>query len=296
MILVTGATGLTGHFVVQELQQRHYPVRVLVRATSVDKAPPGTEIALGDLADPASVQRATAGISGIVHTACTFTDSRVDIAAMQALLEGWQGGPFVFISSLDVYGFAQVVPITEEHPLNEAYSDYAHGKIVCERLLAEKAAALGRRDYVMVRAPYIWGPHPTAAARLIKPQLRTGEPLILPGADAAEWSQYQDVWIDVRDLARVVAELLEHPPGEPLNVLAGHFVWHDLYMELIKLLGSSSRIIPKGRADFSPEEWLAYQLQGQTWRFADSKLRQQLGFTPRYSLADTLKATVALAP
>lgn len=134
MILVTGATGMTGHFVVQELQQRSYPVRVLVREASLAKAPPGAEIARGDLADLASVQRATAGITGIIHTACTFTDSNVDIAAMQALLDGWQDGPFIFVSSLDVYGFAQVNPMTEAHPLDEIYGDYAHGKIVCERL------------------------------------------------------------------------------------------------------------------------------------------------------------------
>lgn len=293
MILVTGATGLTGHFVVQELQQRHYPVRVLVRAASVDKAPPGTEIAIGDLSDPASVQRATLGVTGIIHAACTFTDSRVDIAAMQALLAGWQTGPFIFISSLDVYGFAQFVPISEEHPLDESYSDYAHGKIVCEHLLAEKAQANGRRDYAMLRAPYIWGPHPTAAARLIKAELRAGEPVLLPGVDEAEWSQYQDVWIDVRDLAWVVAEILAKPSAGPLNVLAGHFCWHDLYTELIRLMGSTSPIIHQARTEFSAEAWQKQQLQAQTWRFADSKLRQHLNFTPRYSLSETLASMLA---
>jgi len=293
MILVTGATGMTGYFVVQELQRRNYAVRVLAREASIAKAPPGADIAIGDLADIASLERATAGVTGIIHTACTFTDSRVDIAAMQALLDHWRSGPFIFISSLDVYGFAQVVPITEAHPLNEAYSDYARGKIVCERLLAEKASAGGRRDYAMLRAPYIWGPHPKAYTMVVKPQLHAGEPMILPGADEAEWSQYQDVWIDVRDLAWVVAEALERPPGGPLNVLTGHFTWHDLYTAVIRLTGSPSELLHKPLAALSPDEQKALQIYAQTWRFSAEQLQQQLGFQPRYSLTETLAATVA---
>lgn len=293
MILVTGATGMTGHFVVQELQQRNYPVRVLVREASIAKAPAGADIAIGDLADLASLQRAMQGVTGMIHTACTFTDSRIDIAAMEVLCDGWQAGPLIFVSSLDVYGFAKVVPITEAHPLDESYGDYAHGKIVCERLLAEKAQALGRRDYAMLRAPYIWGPHPKAAGMVIKPQVRTGEPLLLPGADEAEWTQYQDVWIDVRDLAWVVAETLERPPGEPLNVLTGHFCWHDLFTKVIRLTGSTSTIVHKPLAALTVDEQKKLQGYAQTWRFSAERLQQHLQFQPRYSLADTLAAVVA---
>lgn len=293
MILVTGATGMTGHFVVQELQKRNYPVRVLVREASVAKAPPGADIAIGDLADSASLQRACEGINGIIHTACTFADHRVDIAAMQTLLDQWRDGPFIFISSLDVYGFAQFVPITEAHPLNEAYSEYAKGKIICERMLAEKAKASGRRDYGMLRAPYIWGPHPKAYAMVVKPELRAGKPFVLPGADEAEWSQYQDVWIDVRDLAWVIAEAMERPPGEPLNVLAGHFIWHDLYTEVIRLTKSTSPLIQKALREMSADEQKALQIYAQTWRFSNEQLLHQLNFQPRYRLAETLAALVA---
>jgi nucleoside-diphosphate-sugar epimerase len=212
---------------------------------------------------------------------------------MQALLDHWRSGPFIFISSLDVYGFAQFVPITEAHPLNKAYGDYAKGKIVCERLLAEKAGAIGRHDYAILRAPYIWGPHPKAYAMMVKPQLRAGQPIVLPGADETEWSQYQDVWIDVRDLAWVVAEALEGPPGEPLNVLTGHFTWHDLYAEVIRLTGSTSAIMHKPLVALTGDEQKALQVYAQTWRFSNEQLQQQLGFQPRYSLAETLAAVVA---
>lgn len=296
MILVTGATGLTGHFVVQELQQRNHAVRVLVREGSQAKAPPNAEIILGDLTDLDSLQRAMAGVTGVVHSACTFTDSRIDIAAMQALLEHWQAGPFIFISSLDVYGFAKTLPISEEHPLDESYGDYAQGKITCERLLIEKAQALGRSDYAILRAPYIWGPHPTAYARLVKAALRNGEPIVLPGVEEAEWSEYQDVWIDVRDLAWVVAECLLRPPGVALNVLSGHFSWHELYATLIELTGSNSQLIHKPLEAISESELPRKEIYAQRWRFSNEKLHAKLGFVPKFTLWETLESVVDQKP
>ena len=109
MILVTGGSGLSGSYVIRELQGRGHAVRALARATSADKmSRAGVEIAIGDLVDPDSLRRACQGVDGIVHTACTFTDSRIDIAAMQTLLDGWRDGPFVYFSSLDVYGYAAI--------------------------------------------------------------------------------------------------------------------------------------------------------------------------------------------
>src|SRR5262245_21889479 len=235
MILVTGGTGLTGRFVVEELLRRGRAVRVLCRSEVAARAlDPRVERAVGDLGDPGSLERAARGVDGIVHAACTFTDEAVDIAAMAALLAGWRSGPFVFVSSLDVYGFAGPGPITEDTPVAEAYTDYARGKVVCERMLAEAAGRAGRGDHVALRAPYIWGPHPTARARLVPERLRDGRPIVLPGVEPDEWRQYRDVWVDVRDLAIIVAESLARPAGGPLNVLSGHFVWHDLYAALIR--------------------------------------------------------------
>jgi len=93
MILVTGGTGLTGQFVARELLRREESVRLLCRT-----APPcaaGVEVAIGDLRDLESLKAAARGASGIVHAACTFTDSEVDIAAMQALTGAWQTGRFM---------------------------------------------------------------------------------------------------------------------------------------------------------------------------------------------------------
>jgi nucleoside-diphosphate-sugar epimerase len=292
MILVTGASGLTGRFVVDELVRRGHRVRALCRAEGDPAArPDGVEIALGDLRDHESLARAMRGATGVVHAACTFRDSAVDLAAMEVLVAGWSAGPFVFISSLDVYGLRSGW-IDEDSSLSETFNDYSRGKVACERLLAERAARRGSREQVALRAPYIWGPHPTARRRLVSERLRLGRPIVLPGADPGEWAQYQDAWIDVRDLAIVVAELVERPAGGPLNVLSGHFAWHDLYRELIRLTGSRSQLVHRTLDDISDDELPNKQLYAQTWRFSEARLVAHLGVIPRRPLDLTLRDTV----
>ena len=286
MILVTGGTGVTGQFVALELVRRGRAVRLLGRGEVV--APPGVEAARGDLRDPDSVARAARGTTGIVHLACTYTDLAADLAAMRALLESWREGPFVFTSTLDVYGLVSGL-VAEDTPLCETFTEYARGKVICERLLGEAAA--GRRDHTILRAPYIWGPHPTARRRLVSPRLAEGLPIVLPGVDEAEWRTYRDAWVDARDLAAIVAECLARPSGGALNVATGHFGWHDLYVELIRLTGSRSAIVHKPLAAITDEELPKKELFAQTWRFSEERLASHLGPIPRRPFETTVRDT-----
>jgi nucleoside-diphosphate-sugar epimerase len=211
---------------------------------------------------------------------------------MRALLASWRTGPFVFVSSLDVYGLAGPGPITEDAPVTETYNDYSRGKVICERMLVEAAGGAGRSDHVALRAPFIWGPHPTARRRLVVQRLRDHRPIVLPGLDAAEWTQYRDVWIDVRDLATIVAECLARPAGGPLNVLTGHFTWHDLYVELIRLTGSRSELVHKPLDAIADDELPNKRLYAQTWRFSEARLARHLGTIPRRPFDVTVRDTV----
>lgn len=293
MILVTGGTGLTGSFVVDELARRGEAVCVLSRSQSADCArASGRNIVEGNLEDPASLRRAASDATAIVHTACTYTDRAIDIAAMQALLEGWRRGPFVYLSSLDVYGLTDDAPITEDHALSESMNDYATGKVICERMLAEAAAADGRLEYTALRAPYIWGPHPKARERLCNQRLREGKPIFLPGTTEDEWSCYRDAWIDVRELAAIVVACLKRPAGGPLNVLRDHFVWHDLYAALIALTGSPSELRHRTLDDIRDEELPNKHVYARTWEFSATRLQRHLGFSPQISFEATLRETL----
>jgi len=60
-ILVTGGTGRIGAGVLRELKKRGADVRVLVRKNGTS-LPDGVEVAVGDLLDPVSVQKAMDGV------------------------------------------------------------------------------------------------------------------------------------------------------------------------------------------------------------------------------------------
>ena len=71
MVLVVGATGSLGRRIVHKLRAQGEDVRVLVRPASdwaeLERA--GAEIALGDLKEPPSLDRACAGVEVVVTTA-----------------------------------------------------------------------------------------------------------------------------------------------------------------------------------------------------------------------------------
>ena len=60
-ILVTGGTGKVGAEVVRELQKRNADIRMLVRKEGAP-TPKGVEVAIGDLLDPVSIQKALQGV------------------------------------------------------------------------------------------------------------------------------------------------------------------------------------------------------------------------------------------
>ncbi|MFG3054224.1 condensation domain-containing protein [Kitasatospora sp. NPDC048239] len=260
-VLLTGATGGVGAAVLQELLAQGRPVRALARPESAHLlARQGVEVAEGDLADLDSLRRAVDGVDTVIHAACTFTEHATDVAAMRALLDGWQGGDFVFVGSIDAYGRPTAAEVAEGGPAEQPVSPYGQAKLDCERLLLEAVEA-GRGRGAVVRSPIVWGPH-----RRLRDQLRwgstgalyqaasAGEPLVLPApaADGPDW--YGASWVHSAALARAVtgcADGTGRASGRIVNAVTGHVSWPELAAELVRLLGSSSVI--ELRADADPE-------------------------------------------
>ena len=78
-VLVTGATGNVGSWVVRELQARDVSVRAFVRDSdgAAGKLGDGVELASGDFSDAASVRRALEGVEG-VFLACDNNPRQVE--------------------------------------------------------------------------------------------------------------------------------------------------------------------------------------------------------------------------
>src|SRR5438105_15535887 len=69
MILVTGATGFVGRHLVARLQARGDQVRPLVRNAATAQRARATNIepAIGDVTEPASLERAMEGVDAVIH-------------------------------------------------------------------------------------------------------------------------------------------------------------------------------------------------------------------------------------
>ncbi|WP_211440230.1 SDR family oxidoreductase [Corynebacterium glutamicum] len=68
-VLVIGATGSIGRHVVSEALNQGYRVKAFVRSKSRARVLPAeAEIIIGDLLDPASIEKAVTGVQGIVFT------------------------------------------------------------------------------------------------------------------------------------------------------------------------------------------------------------------------------------
>ncbi|MEU9080060.1 condensation domain-containing protein [Kitasatospora sp. NPDC048538] len=260
-VLLTGATGGVGAAVLQELMAQGRPVRALVRPESAHlPALHGAELAEGDLADPDSLRRAVEGVDAVIHAACTFTEHAVDLAAMRALVEGWRGGPFVFVSSIDAYGRPAGTDVAEGGPTGEPVSPYGQAKLDCERILFEAAAAPDRGPATVVRAPIVWGPH-----QRLRDQLRwgstgalyqaalAGRPITLPTpAPDGRPGWYGASWVHAAALARALAACVGEPnpaAGRIVNAVSGHVSWTDFGTELVRLLGSASPLDLRPDAD-----------------------------------------------
>ena len=117
MNLVTGATGLLGSHVVEQLRQRGMPVRVLVRPGS-DRTwleTQGVEFVEGDITDPPSLQRACEGVDAVYHSAAKVGDwgpweefQRITIDGTRNMLSAATTAGvrrFVHVSSISVFGY-----------------------------------------------------------------------------------------------------------------------------------------------------------------------------------------------
>ena len=155
--LVTGAGGFIGSHTVERLLGDGIPVRAFVRYTSTGQAGwldriqmpnrDALDIVFGDLRDAEAVRLAAADCSHVFHLGALIAIPysyqhpgefvTVNVGGTLNVLEAvrQQGvRRAVFVSTSEVYGTAQYVPIDEEHP-RVAQSPYAASKIAADALV-----------------------------------------------------------------------------------------------------------------------------------------------------------------
>ena len=191
MNLVTGATGLLGSHIVEQLCKSGREVRALVRRTSDTSWLEGqsVEIVYGDVTDEASIDRAMAGVSTVYHSAARVGDwgpwrefQQITIDGTENMVHAAERAEvkrFIHVSSISVYGYVdgEGLSFDESAPLGYGlyrWAYYSRAKVQAEELIWS-AQKRGRVAFSVIRPSWLYGERDrTTIGRLIA-NVRSGK-------------------------------------------------------------------------------------------------------------------------
>lgn len=303
-ILVTGADGFIGSHLTELLVRSGYDVRAFTLYNSfnswgwLDRCDPEIkgkfEVFAGDIRDPNGVRQAMSGCEAVLHLAAliaipfsyhspdTYVDTNVKgtLNILQAAKE-LDLTKVIHTSTSEVYGTAQFVPITEEHPL-QGQSPYSATKIAADQLAYSFYASFGV-PVVTVRPFNTYGPRQSARAVIptIITQIANGKREIHLGAT----SPTRDFNF-VSDTAEgfLAALRSENTDGEVINLGSNFEISIGETASLIAEVMDKKVNIVSDEARFRPEKSEVERLWAD-----NSKAIKLLKWEPRYGGLDGFK-------
>ncbi len=313
-ILVWGAYGFMGRHLVSRLLESGAKVSILTRERSRyapapwDTSPQGASLQRFETGpgDPQPIFRQAlesadlvfnlAGANGAVrsnHDPRRSADqsARLQVAFLQACSQSGRRPHVVFSSSRLVYGRAQSLPVSEDHPLAPR-SFYAANKLCCEHYHRAFAAS-GALSFTICRISNAFGFDPEFARKdhgiinTFVEKALAGQPLRLFG----DGSQLRD-YIYIDDLIDALLLCGEHPAArnEIFNVGSG---------EGVRLCDAADQIrqATNGPAiEFQP--WPADYEKVESGDYVSqvTKIQASLGFSPAYSFRSGLREYLRRRP
>jgi nucleoside-diphosphate-sugar epimerase len=322
--VITGATGLLGSHIAEQLRERGERVRALVRHASDTTflKQLGVELAYGDLNEPASVPGILDGADAVYHCAARVGEwgpwrvfQRDIIDATANLLNACRiagVGRVLHVSSIIVYGRkvddrrgADPTCFTEDEPLGQnlwLWDYYCRAKVRAEELCRQYPGTL-----TIVRPSWIYGPRDrTTLPRLLK-ALDAGRVAIIgPGdnllnivyaGDVAEGAIRAATDPRAKGQAYNLSSEGEITQADFLDLLAeeldrprinGHVSYRLAYW-----VGFLSEIIGRMIRLRRPPHLTRYAvaLVGRSTRFSIVKARDDLGWQPRIDVHEGIRRT-----
>ncbi|MCD6086433.1 MAG: SDR family NAD(P)-dependent oxidoreductase [Candidatus Hydrothermae bacterium] len=304
--LVTGAAGFIGSHLVEELVGAGASVRAFVRYTS--RGDVGmledlegavfdeVEIFYGDLRDKSAVEKALEDVDVVFHLGAVISipysylnpEEVVHVNVMGTLSVLQSALKFkiprvVHVSTSEVYGTAQYVPIDENHP-KRGQSPYSASKIGADELARSFYLTYGLPVRI-VRPFNTFGPRQSQRAVIstIIVQALKAEEIHLGNLDTVRDFTF------VKDTVRGLVKAAERDEtvGQEINLGTGKG-WSigETARIVLDVLGVDKKIVVE-RDRFRPEKSEVYRLISD-----NSKAKELLSWSPRYSFEEGLKITV----
>ena len=274
-VLILGGSGFIGHHTASALLAAGHRVSAMQRGDGA-ALPTGVQRIRGDREALPSL--ANGGFDACVDTCGYFPRTlRASCGALAGVRR------YVYVSAVRVYGDPAAGPVTESFPrvppaaddVDEIDDDsYGPLKVACEDVVQ---AAFGDR-VTLLRPQVVAGPG-DASGRIAHWQALPDGPF--PG-DGSDWLQ----WVDVRDVARFVATVVERDLGGAFNLAGPRLRWR----EFVEALGvSRPRWAPVDNPHFRTTP--LYRPAGTryaTLMDVSSARAEAAGFRPR-SAAETVR-------
>jgi len=289
-ILVTGGAGYVGAVLVPKLLMAGYRVRVLdlyLYGDVLEKHPQLTEIK-GDLRNLALVSAVLKGCDAVIHLACISNDPSyelnpelgrsINFDAFRPLLEESRAAGikrFIYASSSSVYGVKSEPKVTEELSL-EPLTDYSKFKALCEAILAEYA---GSFTICTLRPATVCGYSPRQRLDVIVNILTNfavnrGKILVFGGEQARPN-------LHIQDMTDAYLHILQQPAGKihrkVYNVGCENHKVKEIAQMVRQAVGEQVEIETSESDD------------DRSYRIDSSKIKQDLGFTPHYTVLQAVE-------
>lgn len=307
-VLVTGATGFTGRYLIDKLLAQKVKIKVIARPSprSAELKALGCEVFEGQIYDPETVNAACRDIDYIFHIAAAFREAGVSdniyakvhvestklLARAATEIAGFKR--FVHVSTVGVHGHIENPPANENSPYGPG-DLYQETKLEAELWIRDFAKQQGLSVSV-IRPTAIYGPGDRRLLKIFKmaqwpvfPILGYGKCLYHmthvedltnafllaathPRADQEVFICGDPETISLVDMVKISAEVTGHLP-KILRVPVTPFFWLGDLCELVcKPLKIAPPIYRRRVAFYTKDR-----------SFDTSKLRNDLGFEHTYS-------------
>jgi len=309
-VLVTGATGFVGKALCKKLLADGWPVVGTFRTgCSETKLPVGVEkIKITSIGPSTNWQEALNDIDTVIHLAArvniledTASDAiaeyrRINVVGTSQLAQTAASmgvRRFIYMSSAKVNGEENAIAYTE-HDRPRPADPYAFSKFEAEQRLQDINEKTGM-EVVVLRPPLVYGPYVKSNFLQLLKVVDRGIPL--PFANVRN----QRSLIFLENLLDAIITCIHHPKAAGKTYLVGDGVntsTPELIQKMASALGRPVRLFPfsvnllrllakiSGRSDAANKLLSSLAVDS-------SRIRAELGWTPRFTMAEGLAETAA---